>query len=73
VTGVVAGGPAEGAGLQQGDMVLSVDGQTVDSLRELYLTLWKKRPGQTVDLQILRDESIRVVEVLAGDRYEFYR
>jgi len=73
VTGVVPGGPAEGAGLQQGDLVLSVDGQTVDSLRELYLTLWRKKPGETVDLQILRDESIRVVEVLTGDRYEFYR
>jgi S1-C subfamily serine protease len=73
ITGVVPGGPADGAGLKRGDLVLSVDGQTVDSLRDLYLTLWKKRPGQTVDMQILRDETIRVVEVLTGDRYEFYR
>jgi len=73
VTGVVPGGPADGAGLKRGDLVLSVDGQTVDSLRDLYLTLWKKRPGQTIDMQILRDETIRVVEILTGDRYEFYR
>jgi len=73
VTGVVPGGPADSAGLQRGDLVLSVDGHTVGSLRDLYLTLWKKKPGQTVDMQILRDETIRVVEVLTGDRYEFYR
>jgi serine protease Do len=73
VTGVVPGGPADGAGLKRGDLVLSVDGQTVDSLRDLYLTLWKKKPGQTVDMQILRDKTIRVVEILTGDRYEFYR
>jgi len=73
VTGVVPGGPADGAGLKRGDLVLSVDGQTVDSLRDLYLMLWRKRPGQTVDMQILRDETIRVVEILTGDRYEFYR
>jgi S1-C subfamily serine protease len=73
VTGLVAGGPADEAGLQQGDLVLSVDGDPVTTLRELYGALWRKGPGDPVGLQILRDESIHVLEIVAGDRYEFYK
>ena len=39
VTGLVAGGPADEAGLLQGDFVLSVDGDPVTTLRELYSAL----------------------------------
>jgi S1-C subfamily serine protease len=73
VTGLVAGGPADEAGLQQGDLVLSVDGDAVTTLRELYQALWRKGPGEPVGLQILREESIHVLEIVAGDRYEFYK
>jgi S1-C subfamily serine protease len=73
VTGVVDGGPADRAGITRGDLVLSLDGESVSSLRELYAALWRKGPGETVGLQILRDSSIRVVEITAGDRDEFYR
>jgi S1-C subfamily serine protease len=73
VTGLVAGGPADKVGLKRGDVLLSVDGDAVSTLREFYTALWRKGPGDTVDLQVLRDESIHVVEVVAGDRYEFYK
>jgi len=73
ISGVVPGGPAEAAGLQRGDLVLSVDGQAVEGLRPLYRALWRKRPGEVVGMQVLREESIHVVEVAAGDRDEFYK
>jgi S1-C subfamily serine protease len=73
LTGVVPGGPADKAGLARGDLILSVDGAPVSSLRELYRTIWKKAPGEALSLQVLRDSAIRVVEVAAGDRYEFYK
>ena len=73
LTGVVPGGPGEKAGLGRGDLILSVDGQTAGSLRELYEALWKRTPGDSISLQVLRDGAIRVVEVTAGDRDEFYR
>lgn len=73
VAGVVPGGPAEKAGIERGDVVLSVDGSTVSNLRELYQRIWRRQPGESLSLQILRDASIRVVEVAAEDRYEFYR
>jgi S1-C subfamily serine protease len=73
VTGVVSGGPAEKAGLTRGDLLLSVDGATVGSLRDLYEALWRKGPGDTLGFQVLRDSVILVVEVTAGDRDDFYR
>jgi S1-C subfamily serine protease len=73
ITGVVAGGPADRAGVTRGDLVLSLDGKTVSTLRELYTALWLRAPGDTVGLQILRDSAIRVVEIAAGDRDDFYR
>jgi putative serine protease PepD len=73
IKGVVPGGPSDQAGLAEGDFVLSVDGHPVTSLRELYQAFWKKGAGEALDLQVLRDSQIRVVHVLAGDRYEFYK
>jgi S1-C subfamily serine protease len=73
LTGLVPGGPADKAGLARGDLLLSVNGQTVSTLRELYGEIWKSAPGDTLGLQILRDSSIRTVDVVTGDRYEFYR
>jgi S1-C subfamily serine protease len=73
ITGVVPGGPAEKAGLVRGDLILSVDGQPVASLRELYRALWRKAPGEPLGMQVLRDSAIQIVEIVAGDRYEFYK
>jgi S1-C subfamily serine protease len=73
LSGVIPGGPADKAGLERGDLVLSVEGQPVASLRELYRAIWLRQPGESLGFQILRDSSIRVVDVVAGDRYEFFR
>jgi S1-C subfamily serine protease len=54
-------------------LLLSVDGATVGSLRDLYEALWRKGPGDTLGFQVLRDSVILVVEVTAGDRDDFYR
>ena len=45
LTGLVPGGPADEAGLERGDVVLSVDGDPVTTLRELYSALWRKGTG----------------------------
>ena len=73
ISGIVPGGPAEGAGLERGDMLVSVDGQPVRSLRQLYSSSGRRQPGDTVGMQVLRDESIQVIEIVSGDRYEFYK
>jgi S1-C subfamily serine protease len=73
ISGVVPGGPADSAGLERGDLLVSVDGQSVQDLRRLYRALWRKGPGALIGMQVLREERIHVVEVVAGDRHEFYK
>jgi S1-C subfamily serine protease len=52
VASVVAGGPAEKAGLVQGDMILSVDGTAVDATHTLGDLVGAKKPGDTVTLSV---------------------
>jgi S1-C subfamily serine protease len=73
ISGVVPGGPADSAGLRRGDLLVSVDGHAVEDLRQLYRALWRRAPGEIVGMHVLREEAIHVIEVVAGDRYEFYK
>lgn len=50
VTGVAAGGPAQDAGLRTGDVIRSVDGESVDSPDELTAILDKHQPGDRVQV-----------------------
>jgi S1-C subfamily serine protease len=51
VTGVVAGGPAQDAGLRTGDVISAVDGKSVDSPDELTAILDKHEPGDQVRVE----------------------
>jgi S1-C subfamily serine protease len=73
ITGIVPGSPADKAGLVRGDLILTVDGQPVSTVRELYREVWRKKPGEPLGLQVLRDSAIHVIDVVAGDRYAFYQ
>jgi serine protease Do len=73
ISGVVDGSPAQKAGLARGDLLLSVEGKPVSSLRELYREVWRKEPGETIGVQVLRESAIRIIEIVAGDRYAFFR
>ncbi len=73
VTGVVPQGPADRAGVERGDLIVSVDGEDVATLRELYLALRRRLPGERLLLRLLRDGAPHACEVEAGDRHEFYK
>lgn len=50
VAGIVAGTPAEQAGLQQGDVLTSLDGTTISTRSDLRTALFSHHPGDTVTL-----------------------
>ena len=50
IAGVVSGSPAAHAGMQQGDEITSVNGQTVDSADALTSALQNHRPGDKVTI-----------------------
>ncbi|HEX2040591.1 MAG TPA: trypsin-like peptidase domain-containing protein [Acidimicrobiales bacterium] len=60
------GSPAAAAGLAARDVVVAVDGATVQSMSALKVAIRGRRPGQAVDLRFLRDgKEQRVVATLA--------
>ena len=72
VAGVVSDGPADQAGLQQGDLLLSVNDEDASSLRSVYVAIQKRSPGEHLELKVLRASAIVSVDVLAESRAEFY-
>lgn len=53
---IVEDGAAEAAGMKEGDVITSVDGQKVKTMGELQAIVAKKRPGDKVDITYLRDK-----------------
>ena len=57
VSKVEDNGAAKAAGIQEGDVIVSIDGKKVTKMAELQEILANKRPGDTVKVGILRDKS----------------
>jgi S1-C subfamily serine protease len=72
VAGVIPGGPGERAGLREGDLILAVNQREVLSRKELYHALWEHKPGERVQFELVRGDEAKCVEVVCGDRSEFY-
>ncbi len=60
---VVPKGPADMAGIKDGDVVLAFDGKPVTDSRHLKLIVAETKPGSTVPVKILRDGAARTLEV----------
>lgn len=63
ITSVQEGSGAEKAGLQVDDMVLEVDGQKVSSTSEINEIRDTKKPGDTLNFKILREQNTMEVSV----------
>ncbi|WP_445157209.1 DegQ family serine endoprotease [Halomonas sp. E14] len=60
-------GPAAGAGLQAGDVVIQVDGEEVEQSRHLPRLIGRVSPGDEAELVIMRDGQRRELSVTIGD------
>ncbi len=71
---VQEGSPAEAAGLRGleqnrsgrivlGDLIQSIDGQTIETVDDLYHLFDQKRAGETVSIVFLRDGQLRSVDI----------
>src|SRR5579863_781371 len=58
---------ASRTGLKQGDIVLKVNGQTVDSANDLRLLISQSQPGASVNLTIWRDNKTQDVKVTLAE------
>ncbi|MGZ6259563.1 MAG: trypsin-like peptidase domain-containing protein [Candidatus Limnocylindrales bacterium] len=65
---VVAGSPADTAGLKEGDIITAVNGQRIDAAHSLDDILVKTSPGDTVTVTILRDGQSQDLRLTLGTR-----
>lgn len=65
IAGVMPGGPGEKAGLQQGDLVISVDDTDINDRRVLYEALGNHRPGEHINLKVLRNNRVYQLDIPA--------
>jgi S1-C subfamily serine protease len=64
-------GPAEGAGIGPGDIILAVDGEQVSDQADFYRRVWKLGPaGTEVPLKLLKGSAVRDVKVRSVDRMD---
>lgn len=66
VHAVAPGSPAEEAGIRPGDLLVSVEGEAVDSMGDLVVALRRHEPGDQVDVGVLRDGTHLDLEVTLG-------
>jgi len=68
VEDVLPEGPADKAGLHVGDVILSIDGRPIRNVRELSLQLYEYTIGDSVELEILRDQKKLQVKVSVTEK-----
>ncbi|MCL4221583.1 MAG: trypsin-like peptidase domain-containing protein [Phycisphaerales bacterium] len=67
VTEVLAGGPAEKAGLRASDIIVSVAGYPVTGSYALQSLISSGRPGQEIPIEVLRDGGITPLTIRLGE------
>jgi len=72
VSSVVAGSPADQAGLKVGDTITSVDGKRVSKGSELVADIASRKPGSKVNLSFLRNGKNQETSVTIADRAKLF-
>jgi len=65
---VTSGGPADKAGIQQGDIVIKIDDKDMVVSSDLLVAIRDKKPGDTVQVTIDRKGTTSVVSVVLEER-----
>jgi len=59
--------PAADAGLEQGDVIIGIDGEKFDDSRDLRFGIAAEQPGTTLRLAVIRDGDERTIPVQLGE------
>jgi len=70
VANVTPGGPAEKAGIKQGDVILKFDGKEVDAMRTLPRMVAETPINKKVDVVVIRQGKETTVQVVLGELTE---
>ncbi len=67
VASVAQGGGAHKAGIQKGDVIVTFDGQPVGTMNRLNTLVIAHKPGDRVELEVMREGKVRTVTVELTD------
>jgi serine protease Do len=67
IPAVVPDSPADKAGIKQGDIILKVNNDDIDEKNSLTRLLGKYKPGEEVDLTVIRDSNNINIKVKLGE------
>ena len=78
ITRITPGGPAEGAGLKAGDIIVGVAGRRVADMADFLRKVWARgAPGEVIPIDVLHPESgdmaIERYQVHSIDRYDWLK
>jgi len=68
VAHVSAGGPAEAAGVQVGDVILAIDGQSIDAQHSFTDVLFSHKPKDVISVEIQRGSKHMTIKLTLGER-----
>ena len=68
VAQIIDGGPADNKTLQEGDIINSIDGIELNTMNDLREYIFKKKPGDIVNLQISRRKIVKNVNITLGSK-----
>ncbi len=68
VTEVTPGGPAAQAGIEEGDVILDIDGQRIGRENSFAEVLFAHEPGETVEATVQRGDEQLEIAVTLGER-----
>jgi serine protease Do len=68
VAGILKDGPAQKAGLKEGDIIVGIANVDIKQVRDLLRIVGRKKPGEIVETTILRDKKRMVIPITVGER-----
>ncbi len=68
LTGVAAGGPAEKAGMQGGDIIVSLAGSDLKNIYDLTAVMGEMKPDVEVEVKVKRGDDVLTLKVTPGTR-----
>jgi serine protease DegS len=68
ITALAEDGPAQRAGIQAGDVIITIDGEPISDGREAMHRIARMRPGEGLSVGVVREDQMLSLNAVVGTR-----